>query len=209
MNRKLVILTGLIVFAFGMQTAFLFFEPITTSVDKKREQQIEDPSAIKSYINLEVDLVSDKTSSDTLMVYNNKTDTWMPAKVEKVSVEIKEKQLSLYYMIPVVLLLLITTIIIIVQFYKLITAVGKSKIFEWVNVKRLRYIGCSLVVLFLIDFVGNIILLQMTRGYVSFSNYHLDGEWNAINLILGLFSLLIAEIFAKGLHLKEEQELTI
>jgi hypothetical protein len=133
----------------------------------------------------------------------------MPVDVEKISMEIEEIRYSLYYMIPFTLLLFVLMIVACVQFCKLIMSVAKSKIFEWSNVRRLRYIGGTLIALFLFEFILGIPFWLKAKDYVSFSNYRLDPESDALFLILGLFFLLIAEIFAKGLRLQEEQELTI
>jgi hypothetical protein len=216
MNKKLVILSCLIVFAFGMQTAYVSYEFINGFNDGFNEGYKEgrklhskghpkpDPN-----IALTAKFGSRGVTHDTLMVYNDKTGARIPVKVAEVSVEMKEIPFSVYYMIPIALSLSILFIIACVQFYKLIVSVARSKIFEWSNVKRLRYIGGVLIVLFLFEFIIGLIFLLRVGEYISLPGYHLDGEINAIPLILGLFLLLVAEIFAKGLRLKEEQELTI
>lgn len=211
MNKKLTIITLLIFFAIGMQTAFKVLSPLMDSIaseNVQQEQELSDDS-IKSYMNLEVDCLPRKSMSDTVMVYNEKTNEWVPAKVEKISVEIKEKQVSLFYIIPLAFIFLALICAVLFQLYKLTTAVAKSKIFEWANVKRLKYIGYGFILLFLLDAAGSIALFSIVNGSVHLPNYRLDMEWDAIYLILGLFSLLIAEIFARGLRLQEEQDLTI
>jgi hypothetical protein len=209
MNKKLVILSCLIVFAFGMQTAFVSYEYISAISGDKGEQPAKERGALKSYITLPVRFTPDRATPDTLMVYNDKAGARMAVKVEQVSVEVERMPLSLYYMLPLGLLAVAFIIVACVQFFKLLASVGKSRIFEWDNVKRLRYIGGILVVLYLFDLILGALLIQRAKEYISVSGYHLDKDWSIGPLIFGLFFLLIAEIFAKGLRLKEEQELTI
>ncbi|MDR1161183.1 MAG: DUF2975 domain-containing protein [Tannerellaceae bacterium] len=209
MNKKLVILSCLIVFAFGVQTAFMCYEYIIAISSDKGEEPSKERAALKSYITLPVRFTSDRATPDTLMVYNDKAGARMPVKVEQVSVEVERMPLSLYYMLPLGLLVIAFIIVACVQFYKLIISVARSKIFEWSNVRRLRYIGGILIAFTLLDLVLGLLLILRAKEYISVSGYHLGKELDAIPLILGLFFLLVAEIFAKGLRLKEEQELTI
>jgi hypothetical protein len=208
MNKKLLILSCLIVLAFGMQMAFVTYDYITEVFDNKTEQPPKERPKSKSYLTLDARFTP-RAIPDTLMVYNDKTGAWIPANVERVSVKVEEIRFSAYYMIPLGLSLMVLIIIACVHFCKLIIAVSKSKIFEWSNVRRLRYIGGILVVLFLFDFMLGVPFLLKAKEYVSLSDYYLDKEMDVLPLTLGLFLLLVAEIFAKGLRLKEEQELTI
>jgi hypothetical protein len=216
MNKKLIILSGLIIFAFGLQTAFIGYEFINGfngdfndgyNNGYKAGRKVR--SKLEPYIMFPARFTPVSATPDTLIVYNDKAGARISVKVAKVSVEMKEIPFSIYYMIPIVLLLPILIIIACVQFYKLIVSVAGSKIFEWSNVKRLRYIGGVLIALFLFEFITGMIFLLRVGEYISLPGYHLDSEINAVLLISGLFLLLIAEIFAKGLRLKEEQELTI
>jgi hypothetical protein len=220
MNKKLIILSCLIIVAFGMQTAFTGYELMNGfngdfndgynnayNNGYKTGQKVR--SRIEPYIIFPARFTLVSATPDTLMVYNDKAGARIPVKVAKVSVEMKEIPFSMYYMIPIVLLLPVLIIIACVQFYKLIVSVARSRIFEWSNVKRLRYIGGVLIALFLFEFITGMIFLLRVGEYISLPGYHLDSEINTVLLISGLFFLLIAEIFAKGLRLKEEQELTI
>jgi hypothetical protein len=224
MNKKLIILSCLIIVAFGLQTAFTGYELMNGSNDDfndgyndgynnaynngyKIGQKVG--SKLAPYIMFPAKFTPGIATSDTLMVYNDKAGARIPVKVAKVSVEMKEIPFPVYYMIPVVLSLPVLIIIACVQFWKLIVSVARSRIFVWSNVKRLRYIGGVLIALFLFEFITGMIFLLRVGEYISLPGYHLDSEINAVLLISGLFFLLIAEIFAKGLRLKEEQELTI
>ncbi len=99
----------------------------------------------------------------------------------------------------------------IVVFIRFVYRINKSEIFDWRNVKRLRRLGIYLCIAYLCKFVT--IYMQSVELSKSFAidGYELDYCAGLSNpdLLLGLLSLVFAEVFAIGLRLKEEQDLTI
>lgn len=80
--------------------------------------------------------------------------------------------------------------------------INKSIVFDWKNVKMFRWTGIILAAYFVISTVRNAIGMFFIQ--------HVSG--NPVNyqaLVATLFVLMITEIFAIGLRLKEDNELTI
>lgn len=98
-----------------------------------------------------------------------------------------------------------------VQFFKLIRNINRGNIFEWKNVKYLRKLGWGLVTIFITYFGSLLITNHEAAKVISLNGCELSMSvaFTDPTLILGFASLLIAEVFAVGLRMKEEQELTI
>lgn len=99
----------------------------------------------------------------------------------------------------------------VIQFYKLIRNINRGDIFSWKNVKFLRKLGWALIVMFICSFgiilLGNYEAAQVvTLNGCKYSNTFAFSE---PTFILGAIALLVAEVFAVGLKMKEEQDLTI
>lgn len=99
----------------------------------------------------------------------------------------------------------------IVLFIKIIVAINRSDIFNWRNVRRLRRLGGLLVVGFGCSLLSEYLLLCSLRDVLTLSNYDLtlSDIVSITTLVLGLSALIVGEVFAIGLKMKEEQELTI
>ncbi|MBR5061189.1 MAG: DUF2975 domain-containing protein [Prevotella sp.] len=88
----------------------------------------------------------------------------------------------------------------IVAFIRFILNVNRNKVFVWKNVSLLRWAGWGL----LAYCVGGIAARVFARG--NFTEAFLD---HGDSLCSCVFYLIVAEVFAIGLKLKEEQDLTI
>jgi len=102
-------------------------------------------------------------------------------------------------------------IAIAVLFLKLIVRVNRGSVFEWRNVRLLRWLGS-------LELAASIVLtaMQMYGASVVSSQFGVEGfttdyfsYLSATELSIGLVALIAAEIFAIGLKMKEEQDLTI
>lgn len=94
---------------------------------------------------------------------------------------------------------------------RLVIAINRSEIFSWNNVHRLRKVGTLLLLGFLLQGAQLWLLFHRLDDVFAMQGYSLSLR-EAItlsNLLLGLVALIVAEVFAIGLKLKEEQELTI
>ena len=97
------------------------------------------------------------------------------------------------------------------QFFYLIRNINRGDIFSWKNVRFLRKLGWALILLFICTLGTTVIgnyeasqVLQLNGCEFSYTFAFSDATF-----ILGFISLLVAEVFAIGLKMKEEQELTI
>lgn len=106
---------------------------------------------------------------------------------------------------------IVTIVWAVISFYKLINTINHQIIFDWINVRRLNKLGILLLISAVI-----VIIINLLNYYSVAEDIVLDGHsinffevFNTINLILGLIALLVGRIFAMGIRLREEQELTI
>jgi len=103
-------------------------------------------------------------------------------------------------------LLLLCFVIIFVGLYALacfirfIRNVNRDQVFTWENVSLLRWSGWGLLTMEVA-----MILFDAIEGFSLSYIYQEDTN----DLIFGVFILIVAEAFAIGLKLKEEQDLTI
>lgn len=109
------------------------------------------------------------------------------------------------------LILVVVSIYALIQFFKLIRSINRGIIFDWLNVKILRKLGWALVVSFIGYFSSMAITNHELSKQISLNGceFSMTVVFSDSTLILGFVSLLVAEIFAIGLKMKEEQELTI
>jgi hypothetical protein len=102
-------------------------------------------------------------------------------------------------------------VLALVALIRFVARINRSEIFVWRNVKLLRRLGLYLCVSFL-AFTGSAYLdCYAVSQSISIAGYTINW-WVGLentNLLLGLAALLIAEVFAIGLRLQEEQDLTI
>lgn len=110
------------------------------------------------------------------------------------------------------LAMIVVFIILIVKFVKFINNINKNKVFEKINVKLLKQMGLILlsmsiiqiVLLFSSKFIVSTLSLEI-EGYSISSS--MDFPWTVT--LIGLVALLMAQVWAKGIQMREEQELTI
>ena len=145
-------------------------------------------------------------------VFNQKDQEWYPASHIKTLVWAKTKDTGFTQFGSVLVLIGLFFIVkAITQFYKLINAINHEVIFDWVNVRRLNCIGRNLLISFVLT------QAYMLMNYWAAARlFELEGyehnfwcDFQSMTLIMGLIALLVGRIFAIGLKMKEEQELTI
>jgi len=121
---------------------------------------------------------------------------------------------SMMLLLPLGLLALVIAALVILLIYwfiKLIFNINKSIIFEWKNVKLLRKIGILLIGFYVCGIIFAFLFGNYASSLVSIPGYFLDNSkfFSYGSLIQGIIALIVAEIFAIGLKLKEEQDLTV
>ena len=106
---------------------------------------------------------------------------------------------------------LVAIIWALVLFVRIIVAINRSDIFNWLNVRRLRRLGLLLIIDFGCTCLSAYLTLCSLREVFALEHYELDlpDTVNITTLMLGLVAFIVAEVFAIGLKMKEEQDLTI
>lgn len=95
---------------------------------------------------------------------------------------------------------IVAALVSFISFIRFILNVNQNQVFVWENVNLLRLTACGLMIL---AFVATGDELCAGCSFVEVYNHFFDA------FIFGVFNLIIAEVFAVGLKLKEEQDLTI
>lgn len=146
-------------------------------------------------------------------IYNEKSGEYVPVMYSSMAVSVRTNR-SWASSVASGMLGLLTFVAIIgaiVLFFKLIVAVNRSHIFNWQNVRRLRRMGLLLIAGFGCSFLSSYLSLCNLREVLVLQNYDLSISdlVSTTILVIGLTALIVAEVFAIGLKLQEEQDLTI
>lgn len=162
------------------------------------------------FISLKPNTIGQYTDS----IYNAKSGEWLPLQYRSVVVSADKAIMPWWKTAICMFCVLISGILGLVQigtFCLLIYAINKSIIFEWSNVFKLRLMGWAMLISFLLYALYKYVYYSANVAGVDIPEYTItsDGIADFYELILGLGILLMAEVFAIGLRLREEQELTI
>ncbi|NDV82203.1 DUF2975 domain-containing protein [Bacteroides sp. 51] len=221
MKTKLNILCILILVAVGFSIAEAIYRSYDTFLPDFKKGFTEalsvytqDTVPVDNIQRLFVDLAANTYEVYTDSVYNAKTDKWMPAEICSVVVKVSHSDVPWWREALLgfgALVACIAGILQIVFFFRLVSAINKSIIFEWDNVIKLRTIGWSMLVFFLAYALCAYADYAAITSIADIPNYKITTEevFDFYQLILGLGVLVIAEVFAIGIRLREEQELTI
>ena len=95
---------------------------------------------------------------------------------------------------------LVAALVSFVSFIRFILNVNHNEVFAWENVNLLRLTACGLMI-FTVVAAGDELFTGCS--FVEVYDHFFDA------FLFGVFNLIIAEVFAVGLKLQEEQELTI
>ena len=99
----------------------------------------------------------------------------------------------------------------VLQFIKFIRNINRSDIFCWANVKLLRKLGTSLLITFATTLTSTYMHTWQLSQVLKIPGYSYNwlNPFSHSSLLLGVLAFVIAEVFAIGLKMKEEQDLTI
>ena len=95
---------------------------------------------------------------------------------------------------------IVAALVSFISFIRFILNVNHNEVFVWENVNLLRLTACGLMILALVASCDEFI---MGCSFVEVYEHFFDA------FLFGVFNLIIAEVFAVGLKLREEQDLTI
>lgn len=222
MKKRLNILCLIVMLVLGysvLHVGYYFFIGFKLGVETVAENE-EDVSKVHKminmqYINLIPKSLSMQGNSDMFVdsVYNEKSQTYVPAAYSSMVVSIETlpsvgRTISNRLFPPLQLVLYIWAIVL---FIRLVISINKSDIFNWRNVRRLRRIGGILIIAFCCTGITAYLNLRGIEEVFSLRGYELSlsDMLDTTILVVGLCSLIVGEIFAIGLRMKEEQDLTI
>ncbi|WP_459187903.1 DUF2975 domain-containing protein [Parabacteroides sp. APC149_11_2_Y6] len=227
MKTRLNILTYLILLAFGLQMGYsLFYSWSDISSSFRRGYEKADRFSEKRFESGKKQNKDESLNSHWLTlrkneagpalidsVYNAKTGKYAPASITGVLVEIPEEGTTGYSILICMLgmFLLPTIIVLVILFLKLINSVKSAAIFTYANIWRLRGMGICLLILGAVSVLGNYAGWLTATSLIDIPGYRITSQdiiefsWFINAAVL----FLAAEIFAMGLRMKEEQELTI
>lgn len=224
MKRRLNILCVIVLFVLGysiIEHGYYYFAGVKLGAEVGMEagkKGIDSPE-YKRLRNMKiVSVVShgyyhsgDELFTDS--VYNEKSGEYVPASYSSLIVSVGTNSTFWELMKNTLFTLLHTGVSIwaIVLFIRLMISINKSDIFNWRNVRRLRFLGVALIIGFSAQFLLAYSNMVSVSKVFSIPGYDLSlSELVSItNLVLGLCSLIVGEVFAIGLKMKEEQDLTI
>lgn len=146
-------------------------------------------------------------------VYNEKSGKYVPVSFNSMVVSV-DTQSAAWSQLTFTLLNLAHICICvwaIILFVRLVVSINKSDIFNWRNVRRLRFLGLALIISFCTEVLPAYLTYRNVGEVFSVRGYELglSDMVNTTTLVLGISTLIVAEVFAIGLKMKEEQELTI
>ena len=95
---------------------------------------------------------------------------------------------------------IVAALVSFISFIRVILNVNRNKVFVWENVNLLRLTACGLMILAVIASCDE---LYTGCSFVEVYDHFFDA------FLFGVFNLIVAEVFAVGLKLQEEQDLTI
>lgn len=108
--------------------------------------------------------------------------------------------------------IIVIYILMAVKFVKFVIHINKGEIFSNRNIRLLTWIGIFLLAIALLQtLIGVLDDISLSSLNLSLEGNTLTAHWGIpfSDFILGLMGLLMANIWRRGLQLKEEQELTI
>ncbi|MCD7936539.1 MAG: DUF2975 domain-containing protein [Tannerellaceae bacterium] len=214
MKKKLYMLTCFLTVAIGLNLIAQFsdfykgFQAGLTNSNPEGHRKVE-----SLMVALRPLQIADKPSQ----LYNEQTGIWISGRIQNCMIEVEESRDKLIFVVFEVILLffaffcLPALIILGTCFLKIISAVSRNEIFEWKNIRMLRWVGMSFLFLFLTSLVAGLYNYTLATQLIEIPHYEiiLGNMLDLSYLLFGLVALIIAEIYSIGLKLKEEEELTI
>lgn len=139
----------------------------------------------------------------------------MPLVINKVAIVVPETRVPAWYSAISLIsypLQIILLGILIWRFLKFIINISREEIFEKKNVKLLRQFSVLLLCIALLEIISNASnALLFNSLSVTMKGYSLSAfinfPWG--NILLGCIGLLMAQVWARGIEIKREQDLTI
>lgn len=212
MKRRLNILCLLVMLVISyslIESLYYFSVGVNAGVEMSQT-----PEGIKQAMSMKpIAVVPASFSQFPDSVYNEKTHAYVPALYSQlvVSVPVQTGTAKMLINSLVQLFAIVLSVIAVIMFIQLIVSINRSRIFDWRNVRRLRWLGGALILHYLCMLIPLLMAgrevneVFVLRGYTL----HQSDLASILTLVLGIVSLIVAEVFSIGLKMKEEQDLTI
>ena len=205
MKRRLNILSILVFIVLGLSlytTGYQFGTGMKAGMSLAKEQHKESKACDRPMIAM--------IKPDTII--NAQNNEKVPVMYTQMAVR-TGKEVNYSYLIissSCSLMNALLTISALIIFVMLILSINKSQIFEWKNVRRLRWLGSLLIMSFVFYLIPQVVNYWGLKEVFALEHYIIAPlALQTTDLLLGLGCLIVAETFAIGLKMKEEQELTI
>lgn len=218
MKRQLNLICVLIFFFVGLSLVPSIYSMGSAFVDgfKAGMSQAENSHGLSAHAErispLALNLWPKSLADTSDKLFNLKDQAWYPVSHIKSVVWVNTEDVGMARFVSFLMLVGLFFIVkAILQFYRLINAINHEVIFDWMNVRRLNRIGRNLLISFVITQVYMFMEYWMVARLFELEGYKLNFwcDFQSMPLIMGLVALLVGRIFAIGLQMKEEQELTI
>ena len=212
MKRRLNILCLLVVLVLSyslLETGYYVIVGLNAGIEMSQT-----PEGLKQAAGMKaVSLAPSDFSQLQDSVYNVKTNSYVPAMYGQlvVSVPVEKNFQSMLIAFAIQMLGIVASVIAVIMFIKLIVSINRSLIFDWRNVRRLRWLGIMLILHYLCGLLPFLMAGWELEAVFALRGYtlHQSSLASILTLVLGIVSLIVAEVFAIGLKMKEEQDLTI
>lgn len=212
MKRRLNILCLLVVLVLGysvLEAMYYMGEGFMAGVEMTQTNEGLDRAKNMKAISVVPADFSEFTDS----VYNEKIGSYVPALYGQlvISVPVKTSHTVMAIVSLVQILGVVASVVGVILFVKLIVSINRSLIFSWRNVRRLRWLGVALIFHYLCMLVPLLVASREVNEVFALRGYelHQSDLVSIITLVLAIVSFIVAEVFAIGLKMKEEQDLTI
>ncbi|MGN0048092.1 MAG: DUF2975 domain-containing protein [Bacteroides sp.] len=221
MKKRLNVLCVIVMLVLGysvFETGYYFTIGLRAGFDAARHEQTVSPEQLDRlsnmrYISVMPDDLGGWKGLFADSVYNEKSASHVPVTYSSLLVGVDTQSDTKLMWARALLSLLVIALYLcaLEQFVRLVVAINRGEIFGWRNVRRLRHIGIALILSFLCILAASYIDKWQVEQCLQIRGYHLivADAVQVTTLIIGLCALVVGEVFAIGLKMKEEQELTI
>lgn len=218
MKRRLNILCALVLvvlvlslYTTGYQFGTGFIMGLDVANEQKDNLERNEDSMFHGDFRL-VNLVPTTAMVQPDTIFNSKTGEKELAVYKELAVRIGKEQNYTQLIITSTcsLINIIVSIVALIIFVRIILNINRSQIFEWRNVRRLRWLGSLLIASFILELLPKLVNYWGISEVFALNKYMIAPfALQVTDMLLGLGCLIVAETFAIGLRMKEEQELTI
>ncbi|MCM1377249.1 MAG: DUF2975 domain-containing protein [Clostridium sp.] len=219
MNRTLINFLSVVIIAILAASVLLPILSIVAgisdgfSADDQPQQVAPDPYSNPVVISMNADEQTLLSPRDT--IYFEKSGEAYPLTVKQAIIMLPEDKAPGWTETAVMIGYCLTTIcfiLLMIDFVKFIVKINRGQVFVPINVRYLRRISLWLILISIFSVVSGVMdEITVDNLNLELYGYTLSASWELpwTTLMLGFLSLLMAQIWRRGIELKEDQEYTI